>query len=259
MARLVLERSFVRDDLYRVGSVWEGWPCEGVITQVFAQPSVSGSTHAGVDIAPAYRTPTYFPLSGFARRQTWGTFGNWYTVECEPDDEYGQLYYVLAHLDSFALDEDRWVEAGELAGYTGFTGLVVPPGVAGSHLHFGFSYDKFISGDYRRCVDPYIFVLRQEEEAVIPEYIKGLMEVALGDPNRMSTVYDRLDNFRGTGVSGTNYPAGFFYEVNQSDGTADPIDGDEGDLNDSIVRMKRIQYLAWGDTVRGQDAWAVIK
>ena len=254
MARLVLENSFIRDDQYVAGGFWEGWPVEGQITQVFGQQSVTGSTHAGTDIGAGYGSTAYFPMAGLAIPQYWGSFGNWYTVECEYDDEYGQLYYAMAHFDHLELSQARWVEAGDVAGRVGNTGVSFGP-----HVHFAFSWDKFISADWRRCLDPYIFIKRAQEEQVIPEYLVGLMQVSLGDPMVMSAVYDALDNFRGTGISGNAYPAGFFYKLNQSDGTVDPIDGDATDLNDSIVRMKRIQSLAWGDKARGNDAWAIVK
>lgn len=257
---LTLPYSDVRDGQYQVGGIWEGWPLEGVITQVYAQPSVTSSIHSGVDIDGGAEgvADVWFPQDGIARPQYWGDYGYWYSVEIEePDPIYGKLFYCLAHLHpgTLAITSPTRITAGTFAGKMGNSGKSF-----GAHTHFSVSYDMYISGDYRRCVDPYIFVQRwHQEEEMIPEYLQGFMLIAEGDPKVMQDVYFALDNFRGQGASGALYPVGFFHEINTSDGTVDPIDGDATDLNDSVVMSKRIRNLAWRMDARSRDAWAIVK
>lgn len=252
MTLLALRNSFVIDDRYAVGGVWEGYPFDGGITQVYGQRSVTGSVHSGTDLGPytGRGTPVRAPLPGYGRIYNYGDFGKQVIVQLEPDDVYGQLYMILPHLDSFELGMNRSVAEGEIVGYAGDSGLSF-----GVHTHFAFGIDPLISGDYRRCVDPYIFIKRAEleDDVAMAEYERGLLGVAFGDPTKMSGAYDVLNNYRSP-----EYPVGFFYAVNESDGSVDPIDGDDTDLNDSVVRMKRIGFLAC-DVVNGPKAWPIIK
>lgn len=87
----------------------------------------------------------------------------------------------------------------------------------------------------------YRFMFEEEDELKPSE--RGLMLVASGDFNNMTIAYTALDS------------RGFFKTLNEQDGSAAPIDG-ENDLNDAIVRRFRLQWLALSDAA--DAAWAVI-
>lgn len=242
MTVLVLRNSFVVDDRYVPGGRWEGWPCEGTITQVFGKLSVTGSTHAGVDIGVVSRTPLYAWADGVVQNLENPSFGRHVYLRHGRDDILERdLNGIAGHCDEINIvPSGKAVAAGELIAYSGNTGLSTGP-----HVHLGFGAFQ-ISGDYRQCVDPYLLIKRAEIEEDLPmaPYERGLLSIAFGDPTVMSTVYDGLD------------AAGFFAAVNASDGPAGPIAGPDA-LNNSIVRMKRIGFLAT-DTVNGPPAWEAV-
>jgi len=192
VSMLTLEHSWVRDGNYRVGGYWEGWPGEGVITQIYGQRSVTGSVHTGTDIAAKYRSNCVAPIGGYARMYNYGTFGKHVIIELAKDDEYGQLYCIMAHMDGFLLNMDRRVDAGEPLGLVGYSGLVYPADINGTHIHFGFGLDPLISGNYQRCIDPYIFIQRAEEEYQMSEARLGLQFIAGGDWSKVSPIYEKL-------------------------------------------------------------------
>ena len=80
---------------------------------------------------------------------------------------------------------------------------------------------------------------------MMAEYERELMKYAWGDPTVMLSVYEGLDR------------AGFFADVNVSDGPAGAIDN-INDLNDTIVRRGRIVALAC-DLNKGPAAWKAVK
>lgn len=217
---IMLNNSWVRNGDYSVGGFWEGWPAEGPITQVFAQQSVTGSTHTGVDIAAPYRSPMIAPHSGMARHYRYGDFGNHVIISLPADDQYGELYMVMAHMDDFEDPRDRWVEAGTLLGRVGYSGKVVPSNVGGTHVHFGFGKDMMISGDYRRCVDPYIFIQRAElEDEMATGSRMGLQFLACGDFTKLYMAYEKLRAHQ-TQFLQTIYPEGQaenFYSIPSED------------------------------------------
>jgi murein DD-endopeptidase MepM/ murein hydrolase activator NlpD len=243
---LVLDKTFIVDDNYVVGGRVEGFPCDGQITQTFGMQSVTGVPHNGIDIAIYYR-PVYAPSYGLITGvNNWGTFGNWVVMYHGWDEGVGtDLYSVYAHLSAFSVAVGEVVQPGQQLGVSGNTGLSF-----GAHLHWGFSRDANISGIHSRNYDPYIFIKRAEEEQdMMAEYERGLLSVASGDFKTMLSCYDVLD------------AAGYFAAVNESDGVAPPYNpGDDTatELNASLVRSKRINFLAC-DIEAGPKAWALIK
>ncbi|MGE5594569.1 MAG: M23 family metallopeptidase [Hyphomicrobiales bacterium] len=136
----------------RVGSRIEGWPVAGAITQVFGQQSVTGSRHGGIDIAANEGTPVLAPAAGTLRRHPeaergW-EFGNWVVI-----DHPGTPWYsAYAHLSAFAAAEGP-VEAGEVIGYVGQTGLAF-----GAHLHWAVSRSEWFALDFAQLADPLAFL-----------------------------------------------------------------------------------------------------
>lgn len=228
-----------------VGGTVTGFPCAGPVTQVYGIQSVTGSIHAGTDIGVPSGTKIRTPADGTVDGvYTWGTFGNWVVVYHGWDNELGcELYAVYAHLMQFNVIAGQSVFTGDLLGLSDNTGLSTGP-----HLHWGISRDKYISGDYRRCFDPYFFVQRAINGGDMPEYTVGLMLVANGDFRTMLSVYDGLSK------------AGFFANLDATD-PINPIDPDHpeaDDLNDSVVRVKRITWLAFNKEL-GPSAWKMVK
>lgn len=243
MTMLKLGGSWVRDGKYEVGSYWEGWPAEGVITQVYGQMSVTGHPHSGVDIAAPYRSPMLAPIAGWARYYNYGDFGIHVIIQPDRDDEYGQLYVVMAHMDE-AIGHDRQVVPGDKLGYVGFSGKIVPANINGTHVHFGFGMDSLISGDYRRCVDPYVFIQRAEEEDDMSSSARlGLQFIAASGIDRVAACYDV---FVKNGLIDRLYGAGQ---------QANPID-ENNDLNDAIVMRFQILGIAASDIA--DEAFALV-
>lgn len=247
---LALRNSFVVDGKYEPGGSWEGWPVEGVITQVFGLLSVTGSIHAGTDIAAAMRTPVLAWADGEVQNQSWGDFGHHVYLRHGWDDLLERdINGLAAHCDQVNIvPNGKRVSAGELIAYSGnssFTGKSTGP-----HVHLGFGAYQ-ISGDYRQCVDPYLFIKRAEledENAPMAPYERGLLGISYGDPTVMSTVYDGLDAL------------GYFAAINASDDVAPPFLGEPDpvkQLNAVSVRRNRIAFLAT-DVVNGPKAWEAV-
>jgi|GEM_PF-2637071 len=151
MAALVFARTELRGER-AVGSRVEGVPLSGVITQVFGQLSVTGRKHGGIDIAAPEGTPVRAPAAGILRRhslaeQAWD-FGNWVVI-----DHPGTPWYsAYAHLSGFGAPEGP-VEAGDIIGYVGATGLAF-----GAHLHWAVSTSPWFALDFTQLRDPLDFV-----------------------------------------------------------------------------------------------------
>jgi hypothetical protein len=103
-----------------------------------------GRLHRGTDygspnlaLYQIFRAPIYAPFSGaFTRGYEDGGAGNWAWVSRQ-----GVLFKAF-HLDSYAVDNGAWVEAGDLIGWTGTTGASTGP-----HDHF----ELWIGGE---AIDP---------------------------------------------------------------------------------------------------------
>ena len=88
--------------------------------------------HNGVDLDAPLNTPIYASRSGVVYyRGWWGTGGN--TIMINHQDGYISRYL---HMESFAVANGEWVEAGQIIGYCGSTG-----GSSGPHLHFEIQYN----------------------------------------------------------------------------------------------------------------------
>ena len=102
--------------------------------------------HTGMDIKIPVGTPVIAAGPG---KVTWSGYGL-FSGRYDPDDPYGnavmirhdfgykgqRLYTVYAHLDSVAVEQDQYVETGDLLGMSGKTGEA-----SGPHLHFEVRLD----------------------------------------------------------------------------------------------------------------------
>jgi murein DD-endopeptidase MepM/ murein hydrolase activator NlpD len=243
---LRLHHSFIRDDDYKVGGFWEGWPCEGPLTQVFAKLSVTGSIHAGDDIAVVQGTPLYAWADGEVRNENWGDFGQHVYLRHGFDDLLQRdVNGIAGHCSVINIvPTGKKVAAGELIAYSGNTGKSTGP-----HVHFGFGAYP-ISGDFRQCFPAKSFIDRaaMEDDFAMAPYERGLLAVAYGDPTVMSKSYDGLDSL------------GYFVAINATDGVAEPFLNEPDpvkQLNNVTVRRNRICALAC-DAVNGPKAWEAV-
>ena len=88
--------------------------------------------HNGVDMAAAKGTPIYAAKSGRVTSAGWdGSMGNY--VSINHGDGFASIYMHMTH---FVVSAGSYVNAGQVIGYVGSTGLSTGP-----HLHFGISYN----------------------------------------------------------------------------------------------------------------------
>lgn len=88
--------------------------------------------HNGVDMAAPKGTPVYAAKSGRVTAAGWdGQMGNY--VSINHGDGFASIYMHMTH---FIVSSGSYVNAGQVIGYVGSTGLSTGP-----HLHFGISYN----------------------------------------------------------------------------------------------------------------------
>lgn len=97
----------------------------------------SGGFHRGVDIGASVAGVSgdnvYATQEGTVKVVANSTsYGNYVIIE---HTAYG-FCTLYAHLQSYVVEIDQWVNAGRRIGYMGHTGHVIPPSSAGTHLHF---------------------------------------------------------------------------------------------------------------------------
>lgn len=118
-----------------------------------------GRRHQGIDIPLKTGEPIYAAFTGKVRvSKYWGSYGNIVVLRHENGIE---TYY--AHLSERLVEENQWVNAGDVIGYGGSTGRS-----SGPHLHFetrynGYAFDPqwlidFKTGELRQR----LFVLKKK-------------------------------------------------------------------------------------------------
>jgi murein DD-endopeptidase MepM/ murein hydrolase activator NlpD len=139
--KVVAAENSLLDQIYRTNTdkkLWDGpWlvPTQGALTSRFGeQRAVNGSEpsghHGGTDLGAKEGTPVYATNSGrvvMARQLQ--LRGNMVII-----DHGGGLLSGYGHLSAFAAAEGQDVQAGDLIGYVGNTGLST-----GAHLHWEMS------------------------------------------------------------------------------------------------------------------------
>lgn len=204
--------------------VFDRMPAAGPITGGFGSWMFDGERtwqHRGIDIGCETGTPVYAPAPGVAVAfSNDGSFG--IAVCLKHADGWHSLY---AHLSRAIVSPGNHVERGALLGYSGATGFV-----SGPHLHWQLCDSPSFPVDIRRSRDPLKQLITEE---TMETYRWALVRLSGGPFRPMLDAYDRLR------------AAGFFAELDGSEGPAAPIDGNN-DLNDAIVRRERIRWLAGG-------------
>ena len=126
-----------------------------------------GRRHQGVDIPLKTGDPIYAAFTGKVRiSKYWGAYGNVVVIRHENGIE---TFY--AHLSQRLVEENDWVNAGDVIGYGGSTGRSTGP-----HLHFetrykGFAFDPqwlidFKTGELRQR----LFVLKKKYFNIYSNY-----------------------------------------------------------------------------------------
>ena len=88
--------------------------------------------HTGVDLAAPLNTPIYATRAGVVVWAGWGSTGGWW-VKVDHGDGFASTYL---HLTRYVVKIGDFVEAGQIVGYMGSTGVST-----GSHLHFGIMFN----------------------------------------------------------------------------------------------------------------------
>ena len=88
--------------------------------------------HTGVDMAAPLNTPIYASRAGVVVWAGWGSTGGWW-VKVDHGDGFATTYL---HMTRYVVKIGDFVEAGQILGYMGSTGVST-----GSHLHFGVMYN----------------------------------------------------------------------------------------------------------------------
>lgn len=210
-------------------------PVQGPITQEFGIVSVTGSIHAGLDIACPTGTPVYAPAAGevvdFVNSWTiWNgervrSYGIGVCLKHQTPDE--TLYSLCAHLSRADVALGERVSSGQQVGLSGSTGVST-----GGHVHFQLSRTQAMPSGTAQNVDPLKRLAPEEEDMALPAEFRGLTSIAWGDYDRMMACYDAL------AVAGFVEP--------------DPVV--DGDLNEFMVRAKTIAALAVADNAKAAYA-----
>ncbi len=89
--------------------------------------------HNGVDLAAAQGTPIYAVKSGRVTIASYQANGAGYYVSINHGDGFSSIYMHMTH---YIVSSGQYVNAGQVIGYVGSTGLSTGP-----HLHLGISYN----------------------------------------------------------------------------------------------------------------------
>ena len=127
------------------------WPLQGnhVITAGYYYSG--GSLHQAIDLRVEYKQPVLAAGDGVVNfTYTWNgritsgdtnSYGNCLKILHDARYNGGKVETLYAHLDSYIVRNGQRVKAGQVIGYAGYTGNVVPRGIKGKHLHFEVRYD----------------------------------------------------------------------------------------------------------------------
>ena len=97
-----------------------------------APTSGASSYHQGVDLSADAGTPIYAARAGQVSAATYGSAAGYY-VRINHMDGFSSIYM---HMTNYVVHAGQNVNAGQLIGYVGRTGVAT-----GYHLHFGISYN----------------------------------------------------------------------------------------------------------------------
>lgn len=165
---------------------WQLWPVEEVnITGRFGD-DYGGYKHRGLDLGP-WPLPAGAPHIIYAPADgTMVEFLNSWNAEYNDRsfgigvclDHLGTEYFSLfAHLNKAYVNMGDKVLAGQAIGEMGWTGVVVPKGPGGKHLHWQVCKSKDFPIDISQSADPLSFAFAYNTpDAPVPAPTSGLTE-----------------------------------------------------------------------------------
>lgn len=126
------------------------WPLKGSHIITAGWKYSSGVLHRAIDLRVDYKQPVYaagdgtvnmaYKWNGKVTSGDTNSYGNCVKIQHTETYKGGKVETLYAHLDSFVVSKGQAVKAGQLIGYAGYTGYVVPSGINGKHLHFEVRY-----------------------------------------------------------------------------------------------------------------------
>lgn len=130
-------------------------PTTGTVTSGFGGRPDLGDIHYGIDIGRNGRTgdiPIVAAADGVVVKSYLSTsYGNCIIIRHVISGK--QMETLYAHMAARIVSTGAKVKQGQLIGYMGWTGQVVPAGPAGSHLHFELHIPEW-TADKRYAVNP---------------------------------------------------------------------------------------------------------
>lgn len=157
-------------------------PANGVLTSSYGYrvgPFLGAENHDGVDIGAALGSPVVAALPGTVVFAGWnGGYGNQVTI-----DHGDGLRTFYAHMSSIAVGVGQMVQAAQLIGAVGSTGLSTDP-----HLHFGASQNG-------ASIDPMSVV---SGAVTGGGGLAGIFGLLASLPERISEIWDQLSELGGS-------------------------------------------------------------
>jgi murein DD-endopeptidase MepM/ murein hydrolase activator NlpD len=103
------------------------------ISQKYGETITDPKGHTGIDYACPVNTPILASADGIVMKAGWDTTGYGNCVIILHTKDRATLY---AHLSECNVYDNQKVKQGDVIGWSGYTGNVVPAGIQGAHLHF---------------------------------------------------------------------------------------------------------------------------
>lgn len=159
-----------------------------------------GEKHTGIDYACPVGTPILASAGGVVIAAGWDLTGYGFRVILKHADGRATLY---AHLDSIDVNAGESVLQGQVIGYSGWSGNVVPQGPEGAHLHFEA---RRVWSDYTSHIDPMTLPLMSVDDSVADSAsskqtkLKGAEAFKAGDVLRVQNLLG-VKAFHDTGFS----------------------------------------------------------
>lgn len=112
------------------------WPLANVSVNRY----FGGSGHNGIDLRATNGTPVYAAADGVVSFEGYGENHSWMTrpagISILIWHPSLNVYTGYAHLSRTIINNGQAISRGQLIGYSGYTGNVIPAGPNGAHLHF---------------------------------------------------------------------------------------------------------------------------
>jgi murein DD-endopeptidase MepM/ murein hydrolase activator NlpD len=134
-----------------------------VITGGFRE-DYGGYLHRGIDLGGvAVGTPIFAPAAGRVTVHRpgdgWGSGGFGICLVLDhPGTPWWSIYAHMSRVNGVTTGDS--VDAGDVIGFVGFTGTVVPPGPGGAHLHWQLSAHPDFPIDFQYIANPLDFLVQ---------------------------------------------------------------------------------------------------